>query len=237
MTRVLLRSLAFDIGFYGGSAALALALLPALALPRGAFVAAGRGWARWTNFLLRAVVGAEIVIENVDRLPAAGGFVAAKHQSTWEAAALLGLLPDAAYVLKRELLRIPVFGWYVRKNRQIVVDRAGGAPALRAMISAARGAVAAGRQVVIFPQGTRVAPGAARPYRAGAAALYAALGVPVVPIALNSGAVWGRGAFVKRPGRIVLRVLEPIPPGLSRAAFTAVLEERIETASAALAGD
>ena len=199
MTRVLLRSLAFDIGFYGGSAALALALPPALALPRGALVAAGRAWARWTNFLLRAVVGAEIVIENADRLPAGGCVVAAKHRSTWEAAALLGLLPDAApdaaYVLKRELLRIPVFGWYVRKNLRIVVDRG------------------------------------------GAAALYAALGVPVVPIAPNSGAVWGRGAFVKRPGRIVLRVLEPIPPGLSRAAFTAVLEERIETASAALAGD
>ena len=235
MTGPWLRSALFNLGFFGGAAALAVALAPALVLPRGVFVRAGRVWARWTDFLLRRVVGAEIVVENAAGLPAGGCIVAARHESAWETVALLGLLPDPAYVLKRELLRIPLFGWYARKNRQIAVDRAGGARALRAMLAQAADAVAAGRQVVIFPQGTRVAPGEARPYRAGAAALYRALDAPVVPIALNSGSVWGRNAFLKRPGRIVLRVLAPIPPGLSRAAFTATLEARIETATAALA--
>lgn len=229
-----LRSLVFNIGFLGGSAVLAVALLPALALPRGVLVRAGRVWARWTDLLLRRVVGVEIVVENRERLPVAGGIVAAKHQSVWETVALLGLLPDPAYVLKRELLWLPLFGWYVRKNRQIAVDRRGGARALRRMVAQAAEALAAGRQVVIFPEGTRVAPGAARPYRPGAAALYRALGEPVVPVALNSGAVWGRNAFVKRPGRIVLRVLEPIPPGLPRDAFMAALRARIETAVTAL---
>ena len=229
-----LRSLVFNIGFFGGSALLAVALLPALALPRVVLVRAGRLWAWWTNLLLRRVVGAEIVIENRERLPAAGGIVAARHQSAWETVALLGLLPDPAYVLKRELLRLPLFGWYARKSGHIAVDRGGGARALRGMVAQAAEALAAGRQVVIFPEGTRVAPGAGRRYRPGTAALYRALGAPVVPVALNSGAVWGRNAFIKRPGRIVLRALEPIPPGLSRDAFMATLRERIETAVTAL---
>lgn len=230
----LARSALFNAGFYGGTAVLAVALLPTLALPRRVLVAAARRWARWTNFLLRAAVGAEISIENAARIPVSACIVAAKHQSAWETVALLDLLRDPAYVLKRELLRIPLFGWYVRKNRQIAVDRRGGPRALRAMLANAREAAAEGRQIVIFPQGTRVAPGAGGAYLSGAAALYAQLGVPAVPVALNSGAVWGRNAFLKRPGRIVLRVLEPIPPGLSRAAFAAELERRIEAGVRAL---
>ena len=235
MTGLWLRSAAFNLGFFGGSAVLALALVPALALPRRTFVRAGRVWAWWTDWLLRKVVRVEIVIENAAGLSSGACLVAAKHQSAWETVALLGLLPDPAYVLKRELTRIPLFGLFIRKNRQIVVDRRGGARALKSMLAEAADAAAAGRQIVIFPQGTRVAPGASRPYRSGAAALYRALGVPVVPIALNSGAVWGRNAFLKRPGRIVLRVLDPIAPGMPRAAFMALLERRIETAVTALA--
>ena len=230
------RSALFNAGFYGGTAVLAVALLPALALPRGALIAAGRLWARWTNFLLRTAAGVEISIENAARLPAGACIVAAKHQSAWETIALLGLLRDPAYVLKRELLRVPLLGRYIRKNRQIAVDRGGGPRALRAMLARAAEAAAEGRQIVVFPQGTRVAPGAEAPYLPGVAALYARLGVPVVPVALNSGAVWGRNAFLKRPGRIVLRALEPIAPGLPRAAFMAELERRIETAVRALPG-
>ncbi len=237
MTGLWLRSALFNAGFFGGSAALAILLVPTLLLPRRFLVRAARGWAWWTNFLLRTVVRAEIAIENPGGLPAAGCIVAAKHQSAWETVALFGLLPDPACMLKRELVRIPLLGCYIRKNRQIAVDRTGGAQALRAMVAEAAEAVADGRQVVIFPQGTRVAPGAAHPYQAGAAALYGRLGVPVVPVAVNSGEVWGRNAFIKRPGRITLRVLEPIGPGLPRAAFMQTLERRIESALTAPSND
>lgn len=228
-----LRALAFNLGYLGFTALFALALLPALLLPRGVLGWAGRVWARVVNALLASVIGAEIEIRGRERLPSAC-VVACKHQSAWETIALNGLLADPCFVLKRELTWIPVFGWYLRKRRDVAVDRGGGARALNAMLRDARAAVAAGRQLVIFPEGTRVAPGTTRPYQPGVAALYRHLGVPVVPVALNSGLVWGRRSFMKRPGRIILAVLEPIAPGLDRAAFTARLERAIESETRAL---
>src|SRR5690606_21388864 len=145
--------------------------------------------------------------------------VAAKHQSAWDTMAFYWVLDDAAYVLKKELLSIPLYGWCARKARMIGVDRSGGAKALRAMVEQAQNCLAEGRPIVIFPEGTRTAPGRRSAYHPGIAALYTRLGVPVVPVALNSGLFWGRRSFIKQPGRIVVQFLPPIPPGLERRAF------------------
>jgi 1-acyl-sn-glycerol-3-phosphate acyltransferase len=136
--------------------------------------------------------------------------------------------------VKRELLFLPFYGWYAARAGSIAIDRRGGAGALRRMVAAARRETAAGRRVVIFPQGTRTAPGHRLPYQPGVAALYHALGLPVVPAAVNSGLFWGRRSFVKHPGRIILAFLEPIAPGLPRREMMAELEARIEAATSAL---
>jgi 1-acyl-sn-glycerol-3-phosphate acyltransferase len=138
-------------------------------------------------------------------------------------------------VLKRELLHIPMFGWYMRKVGMIAVDRSRGASALKQMVREAQATFAAGRSIAIFPEGTRTAPGEHKPYQPGVAALYTQLGVPVVPIALNSGLFWGRKAFLKKPGTITLQILPAIPPGLDRKTFMKRLESSIEDASKALA--
>jgi len=144
------------------------------------------------------------------------------------------VLGDPAVVLKRELLLLPFYGWYAARAGSIAIDRRAGAGALRGMVAAARPIAAEGRPIVIFPEGTRTAPGERLPYQPGVAALYRALALPLVPAAVNSGLFWGRRSFVKRPGRIVLEFLEPLPPGWSRRRLMSELEKRIETATAAL---
>ena len=136
--------------------------------------------------------------------------------------------------MKQELVKVPIVGPYMRAMEMIPVDRKAGARALRQMVEDARAAASTGRAILIFPQGTRVAPGAKAPYHPGTAALYVGLGVPVIPVALNSGMYWSRNAFWKRPGKIVVEFLPPIPPGLDRKAFMARLEETLETATARL---
>lgn len=136
-----------------------------------------------------------------------------------------------AYVLKRELMRIPLFGLYLRCAGMIPVDRTGGGGALKQMVAKARAAAAAGRHLLIYPAGTRTPPGERRAYHPGVAALYGQLDLPVVPVALNSGLFWGRRAFMKRPGVITVEFLPPIPPGLPRKQFMAELQARIETAT------
>jgi 1-acyl-sn-glycerol-3-phosphate acyltransferase len=160
-----------------------------------------------------------------------------KHQSAWDTLMLPPLLGDPAVVIKRELQYVPFYGWYATRAGSIFIDRKGGAGSLRRMVASARRAIDAGRPVVIFPQGTRTAPGEptdAHPYQPGVAALYRELDVPLVPVAVNSGLYWGRRAFMKRPGRIVAQFLEPIPPGRPRREVMATLEARIEAASAEL---
>jgi 1-acyl-sn-glycerol-3-phosphate acyltransferase len=180
------------------------------------------------------LVGLNYDIRGRDRLPSGACIVAMKHQSAWDTVVIPLVLGDPAIVLKRELLLIPFFGWCLARVGSIAIDRKARAGAVRGMVGAARPIAAAGRQIVIFPEGTRVAPGDCRPYQPGVAALYRALDLPVVPVAVNSGLFWGRRSFVKRPGRIVLELLEPLPVGWSRPRLMATLEERIETASAKL---
>jgi 1-acyl-sn-glycerol-3-phosphate acyltransferase len=230
-----LRSLAFNICFFVWTAAILLAMLPALLLPREATYAVGRLWVRGVFALLAAIVGLRHRMRGLEHRLPGPAIYAVKHQSSWETLVFALLLDQPAYVLKRELSLIPVFGWYLLRAGMIPVDRAGGGAALKRMIAAARDRVAEGRPLLIFPEGTRTAPGEHRPYHPGVAALYTQLRLPVVPVALNSGLFWRRRSFVKRPGTITLEFLPAIPPGLPRKAFLAELERRLESASDRLA--
>lgn len=229
-----LRALAFNIAFFALTALMGVAGLPVLLLPRRRVMDFGRFWARCVLALLKAIVGLDGEIRGLEHLPSGPAIIAMKHQSAWDTLILPIVLGDPAAVVKRELLWLPFYGWYAARAGSIAIDRKGGAGALRRMVRAARQAVTAGRSVVIFPQGTRTAPGEHVAYQPGVAALYQALRLPVVPAAVNSGLYWGRRSFVKRPGRIILAFLEPIPPGLPRAQLMSELEARIEAATSAL---
>lgn len=230
------RAILFNVLYFGATAVMAIAYIPLAALSRDGLVAGVAAWGRVTLALLRAVVGLEVEVRGRERLPDGPVLIAAKHQSALETILVVDLLGDPAVVLKRELLSIPVWGWLARRARHVAIDRSAGAAALRRMLDDARAALAEGRPVVIFPQGTRVAPralgsGTAPRYQPGVAALYAGLGVPVAPVALNTGLFWGRRAFMKYPGRAVIEFLPPIPPGLAKREFLARLETEIEAAT------
>lgn len=229
-----LRSLLFNAFFYGWTALCVIAGLPLLLGPRRGIYVLGRVWAHPILAALGVLCGLKHQVRGLENLPEGAVLIAAKHQSAWETIIFSILLWDHSFVLKRELLRIPLFGLYLSRAGLIPVDRRGGAKALRQMVAAAKQVVAAGRPIVIFPEGTRVAPEQHRPYHPGVAALYGQLDIPVVPVALNSGLFWRRKSFWKQPGTITLEFLPPIPPGLPRKDFLARLEQAIEGRSRAL---
>lgn len=231
------RSLCFNVGWYAGSIVIALGGAPILLLPRRAVLAWARLWVTFVLWWLRVTCRLTHRVTGLQNLADGPVIMACKHQSSWETLAFTLLFPGTAIVLKRELLFIPIVGWAMARAGHIAVIRGDGASALRGMVKQARRAIAAGRSIVIFPEGTRVAPGDEKPYQIGTAALYRQLGVPVVPMALNSGVFWGRRKFVKWPGVITLEVLPPIPPGLSRDVFMTTLRESIETATSKLVAD
>ena len=228
------RSLCFNLGWYAGSVVIALAGAPILLLPRRAVVAWARVWIAFILWWLRVTCRLNHRIIGLENLPKGPAIIACKHQSSWETIAFTLLFPDIAIVLKRELLFIPVVGWAMARAGNIAVTRGDGASALRGLVKQAKAAIADGRSIVIFPEGTRVAPGDIKPYQVGTAALYRQLGVPVVPIALNSGLFWVRRKWIKRPGVLTLEILPPIQPGLSRDAFMKILQDKIEGATARL---
>ena len=203
-------------------------------LPRGAFMALARSWGRTSNFLLRVTAGISVEYRGLEKIPHGALLVASKHQSVWETFGLVPLFDDPAYIVKRELMWIPVFGWYLWKTDMIWVDRRARGGAMAGMVARARAELARGRQIVIFPEGTRTAPGALPAYRHGIANLYVGTEVPCLPVALNSGLFWPRRKFLRYPGTIVLEVLDPIPPGLDRETFAARLQHDIEAATARL---
>ena len=231
-----LRSLCFNVGWYAGTVTIALAGAPILLLPRRAVVAWAKFWIRFCLWWLRITVGLTHRLSGLENLPAGPVIIASKHQSSWETLAYTLLFSDAAIVLKRELLFIPVVGWAMARAGNIAVERGDGAAALRGLVRQAKAVIAEGRSILIFPEGTRVAVGDERPYQVGTAALYRQLGVPVVPVALNSGLFWGRRRFIKWPGIIDVEILPAIPPGLSRDAFMTTLRARIEGATERLIG-
>src|SRR6185503_13908452 len=189
-----------------------------------------QNWARASLWGLRVFAGLGMRITGTP--PRAPALVAAKHMSMWDTLAIHLALGDPAIVLKRSLLLVPFFGWYVGKTTAIPIDRGAGAAALLFMAREAKRVLGEGRPILIFPEGTRKKPGETPDYKPGVAGLYGLLGVPCVPVALNSGLYWQ--GFWKRPGTITLAFLEPIPPGLKRDQFMPILQERIETATAAL---
>lgn len=229
-----LRALVYNLGFYLGTAVLAILGLPVLLMSRRAAARFSRFWTGLAFRWLRLTVGLDYEVRGREHLPAGPYLAAIKHQSAWDTLALNQIFADPAVVLKQELLSIPFFGWYLRKVGMIAVDRSQGAAALRGMIAAAKAASAEGRPVVIFPEGTRGPVGERLPYQPGVVALYQQLGVPLVPVALDSGIYWGRRAFLKRPGRIVVEILPPIPAGEDRKTILPRLEAAIEDTVARL---
>ena len=224
----LVRTLLFTLVFYLGSAVIVIAAV--LLLPLGQRMAIGSGlvWARFNYWCARVLLGIETRVEG--QLATVPTLYACKHESMFETAEMLRLLRDPAVVFKRELLKVPGWGWVAERHGVIPIDREAGAGAVRALLTAAKRVRGEGRSVVIFPEGTRVPHGEAPALKAGFAGLYKALGMPVVPIAMDSGRVWPRGVFVKRPGVVTFRFGEPIPPGLPRE----VIEERVHAAINAL---
>lgn len=228
---VVIRSLAFNLLFYLNLTVQLLAALPTLLLPRRAIIEVAKFWARTNLWLLQAVCGITVEFRGLDKLPKGAFLVASKHQSLWETFALLPLFHDPAFILKRELMWIPFFGWYSWKGSMIPVDRGKRSQALIGMTDYARVELARGRQIIIFPEGTRRAPHAEPKYKYGVVHLYAETGVPCVPIALNSGLFWPRRSFLRHPGTIVAEVLDPIAPGLPKDVFAERLQQAIEAAT------
>jgi len=231
---IALRSLVFNALFYLVLAIYLIVAIPTLLMPRRAIIALARHWARVNLALLRIVCGIAVDWRGLEKIPAGAILVAAKHQSAWETFALLTLFDDPTFILKRELLWIPFYGWYARHAGMIPVERGGGKPALMAMAERARATLADRRQIVVFPEGTRRPPGAEPSYKYGVAHLYGACGVPCVPIALNSGLFWPRRRFMRYPGTIAVEVLDPIAPGLAVDEFFPRLQRELEAATARL---
>lgn len=231
------RSLVQVTLFYLWSLVMGLAMVPLLLGPRRWMLWAMARWADGIIPPLRFIVGIRVEIRGLEHLPKGAALIAAKHQCMFDTMAPMTLFSDACFVMKKELLAIPFYGAFCVKAGQIVIDREAQAKALRGMIVAGKQAATEQRQVVIFPEGHRIAPGETGDYKPGIAALYRGLGLPCVPMATNSGAHWPAHGFLRRPGLIVYEFLEPIPPGLSRAAFMTELETRLEAASTALLGE
>jgi 1-acyl-sn-glycerol-3-phosphate acyltransferase len=231
---ILLRSILFNIAFYLNVIIWLIAALPTFFMPYRAIVGVAKAWGRSNLFLLRVICNLKAEFRGVEKIPRGGDLVAAKHQSTWETFALLWMFEDPTFILKRELQWIPLFGWFTIKGRMIPVDRGAGSAGMTAMTARAARELGNGRQIVIFPEGTRRPAGAEPAYKYGIARLYATGNVPCVPIALNSGLFWKRRSIIRMPGTVVVEVLDPIPPGLDQEAFMARLQNDIESATARL---
>jgi 1-acyl-sn-glycerol-3-phosphate acyltransferase len=223
------RAILFHLLLYGWTAVYGIAAVPFLLAPRRFRLAIANFWDRGVIWLVTRVAGIRYEVRGT--IPREPTIFAVKHQSAFETLALPLILGDPAFVLKRELFWIPLFGWYLASLGNIGIDRGAGSTALRAILARAGERLKAGQHVVIFPEGTRVAPGARRDYGPGVAALYTMLKLPVVPVALNSGLFWRRRSFTKTPGLVTVEFLPAIAPGLEREAFMAELRRRIDGAT------
>jgi 1-acyl-sn-glycerol-3-phosphate acyltransferase len=228
---IVIRSILFNVLFYANLAALLVGGLPCLFFGRHAVQNLGRRWARNSIWLLDKICGAKLEYRGVENIPSGACIIASKHQSFLETFALTTQAEDFSFVVKRELMQIPFFGWYLKRADQIGIDRAKRAGALTQLMQPVSALLAEGRQFIIFPEGTRRPVGAPPQFKAGLARLYIATGAICVPVALNTGLFWPRRSFLRRPGRIVIEFLEPIYPGLDRESFKQLLQSRIETAT------
>ncbi|MDX2073521.1 MAG: lysophospholipid acyltransferase family protein [Alphaproteobacteria bacterium] len=230
---IFLRSLLFNILFTAWAFVTSVLFAPLFLIsPKSA----GKPWARGALWLAKTILGITHEVRGREHLTNQPVIYASKHQSAWDTIIFLVLLDAPCYVLKRELLRIPGWGWYLWRMGMIAIDRSGSASAMKQMLRDAKARISEGRTIVIFPEGTRKKPGDAPDYHPGVIALYSQLGVPTIPVALNSGLCWGKDAFFKTPGKIIISFLPPIPPGLPKKEFMETLQPQIETESSALAG-
>lgn len=231
---MLIRSALFNVAVYLNFLCQAVLFSPVLLLPERMVWPVARFWVRSTLWLHRVIVGIDDDIRGRGNIPEGGVIVAAKHQSSWETLRLVELLPLPSFILKRQLLWVPLFGWYLARTGMIPVDRGKRSAALERLTARARRAVAEGRQIIIFPEGTRRPPLAPPEYRYGVTRLYRELGVPCLPVALNSGLYWPRRALAHRPGTILLSCLPAIPPGRAPDRFAEELKSALEAETATL---
>ena len=231
---IAVRSVIFNILFYTAFIVLMIIGLPFLPTSFRLSMVMVRVWARVSVWLLWAVCGTRIEFRNVELIPKGASILAVKHQSFLETFALILVLDDFTYVLKKELTTIPFFGWYLRATRQIGIDRGRKGNVMGLLVRAVREKLAAGRQVVIFPEGTRRLVGAPPAYKPGVSILCTASEVPCTPVALNSGLFWPRHSFIRRPGTVVIEFLPPLEPGLDKRSFMRAIENAIEPATNAL---
>ena len=231
---IVIRSLVFVVAFYLWGVLCAVGCTPILLGPISWSLKMFEIWSYGVIFLLRTICGVKVEVRGREHMPKGAALIAPKHQCMLDVFAQFSILPSSSFVMKKELTWIPWFGWYARRVGSIVVDREAGASALKKMVREAKALFADHRQIVIFPEGHRQPIGAPPDYNPGIAALYREIDVPVQPVATNSGVHWPRHGFLRHPGTIVFEYLEPIPPGLKRAEFMRILQERTETASAKL---
>jgi 1-acyl-sn-glycerol-3-phosphate acyltransferase len=228
---ILIRSIVFNLLFYLNTLILLFFALPCFFLPYRAIIAVARTWGSINLVLLRVVANIHIEVRGAEKIPKGPLIVASKHQSAWETFALLPLFENPLFIVKRELEWIPIFGWLMIKGRMVPVNRSAGSRALIEMTERARAELADNRQLIIFPEGTRRPAGAEPRYKYGVAHLYAAEGVPCLPVALNSGLFWPRRSILRHPGTVVIEILDPIAPGLDEDVFFERLKNDIETAT------
>lgn len=231
---LIVRSIVYNVLFYLNLLVYLIAAIPTYWMPYRCIVEVAKSWGRTSTWLLRVVCGTRVEIRGTEKIPWGPLLVASKHQSTWETFGITSLFADPCFIIKRELLWLPLFGWYAWKGRMIPVNRGARAQALAAIAKDAVVELARGRQIVIFPEGTRRPAGAEPSYKYGVVHLYAETGATCLPIALNSGQYWRRRSFLRYPGTIRVEVLDPIPPGLDKETFAERLRDTIEEASARL---
>ena len=225
------RSLAFNTAFYLNNVIQMIVWTPFYFFgPRRFAWWIVRNWSRSHVWLMKVIVGTRHEVRGRENLPPGGFIIAPKHQSAWDTFAFLPWWPDPAYILKRQLMWIPLFGWYIARMNMIAIDRGSHDQAIRSINAGATKAMADGRQLIIYPEGTRRPPGADPAYKTGIFHIYDKLDVPVVPIAHVAGLFWPRRKFMRYPGLIEVEVLEPIEPGLSKDQFMAALVSRTESA-------
>ena len=234
MVLIFLRSLVYNVLFYFLLILWFIVASPTFVMPRAALMTIVRLWSRQNTWLLRVVCNVKVEYRGVEKIPKGPLVVASKHQSMWETFALLQWFDQPLYILKRELTRIPFFGWYAIKAGMIAVDRGAGGRALLKMVRQASEEVRRGRQLIIFPEGTRRPPGAPPDYKPGVAQLYVTCRESCLPVALNSGLFWPRRTFMRYPGTLVVEFLDPVPPGLPRDEFLARIASVIEEATTRL---
>ncbi|MBT6096316.1 MAG: 1-acyl-sn-glycerol-3-phosphate acyltransferase [Rhodospirillaceae bacterium] len=225
----------YNIVFIGWTAVSVTIMLLLLPFPRPVMQRAVKIWAWSQHWALKFLVGLDFEIRGRENIVHGAAIYASKHQSAWDTYVFYLLFSDPSYVLKKELVKIPVWGWIARKCAAIAVDRDGGASALKALVRDTRQRLADDRPVIIFPEGTRTQPGTHRPYHPGIAALYSQCDAPVIPVALNSGLFWGRRSYAKQSGTIIIEFLPPLPTDMKRRDFMQRLETQIESTAERLA--